>query len=132
MAAYTGEAAKLGNQLYGSQLGWSQGDLAWQNAQAQLKGQYQQLGDTASLGAGSMLENMLSQNLGLGAGMAQQNLQQYEQQQQTNQQLFGAGINAVGAGAAQGAKGFGNGGGGGGDNGPYGLGNNPENPWWNS
>lgn len=130
-AQYTAEASKLGNQLYQSQLGYAQGDAAWQNAQAQLKGQYQQLGDQASLGAGSMLENVLSQNLGLGAGMAQQNLQQYEQQQQMNQQMFGAAVNATGAGFGQAGRSMG-GGGGGQDNGPYGLGNNPDNPWWNS
>lgn len=131
MQNYTSEAAKLGNQLYQSQLGYQQGNAAWQNSQGQLAGQYQQLGDTASLGASSMMENILAQNLGLATSANQNYLSQYEQSQNMQQQLFGAGASGIAAGAGQiGRSGFG--GGGSSDNGPYGLGNNNENPWYNS
>ena len=129
-ATYTQQAAQLGNQLLGSQVAQGQNTAQWQNSQGQLQGQYGQLGDTASLTSGSMLEGMLQQNLGLGYGSAQQGLQNAQFNTQLGQKVIGGVTSGVGNGLTQ----YGNSSGGGAPStgSPYGLGNNSENPWYDS
>ena len=132
-------AADLMSSIANQQRGLQQGEYNYQSELGAQNAAYEQgwnaTNDQAALFGNTMQANRGAADIGYQTNNQNLYANQQLQQQQQNMQVLGSSASAVGnamayGGTQYGASNQGNGGGGDTSN-PYGLGNNPENPWWN-